>query len=383
MKVKKLLLICFVLLIGFIAFSSCNKVLFKNDNIPASNEIYEKAKILKILDVQGQSKDNYLQEYKVELKMLSGKYKGQTFKTTFTHSGNPSMDIKIIEGDKVIIYLNEEGGELVDIHIADIARFDWLSVLMILFVFLLILIGGWKGVKAIVALGFTILGIFKLLIPAIVNGYSPLPITIFVAALVTVLTMIIIAGFTRKSVSAMIGTIAGVLIAGLLALVFGELCHLNGIASEECRMILLSPSLEVDLEGLLFSGIIIGALGAIMDVTMSIASSIEEIHRANNTLSRKELIRRGMNVGKDIMGTMTNTLILAYTGGSLPLMFLYATYNVSSVKVFNLEIISTEIIRALVGSIGLVLSVPVTAFVSGYLIKHSKNNVSLNKALKN
>jgi uncharacterized membrane protein len=115
-----------------------------------------------------------------------------------------------------------------------------------------------------------------------------------------------------------------------------------------------------------------------MDVSMSIASSIEEIHRANNTLSRRELIKSGMNVGKDIMGTMTNTLILAYTGGSLPLMFLYATYNVSSVKVFNLEVISTEIIRALVGSIGLVLSVPLTAFVSGYLIKSSKTNTSNN-----
>ena len=140
------------------------------------------------------------------------------------------------------------------------------------------------------------------------------------------------------------------------------------MASEECRAIVLSPDLSVDLRGLLFSGILIGALGAIMDVSISIASSIEEIHNANPTLHFSDLFFRGMNVGKDIMGTMSNTLILAYTGGSLPLIFMYMSYKTSIIKIFNLELIATEIIRALVGSIGLILAIPFTALYSSFLI---------------
>ena len=375
---KKLGYIVFIIVIGLSFFTACNNLIVKNSQVTqtARNEIYEKAKVLEVFEKKdSDSQENYLKAKKVKLRMLTGEYKGQEFITEHTFSGTPGVDFEVNKGDKVIIYINKKDGELIDLHIADLERSDGLTILLILFVALLILIGGWKGLKALVALGFTIFSIFKILIPAIVNGYSPLPITIFVAAIVTILTMLIIAGFTKKSLSAMLGAIIGVVIAGLLALLFGNMCHLRGISSEECRMILLAPYLEVDLKGLLFSGIIIGALGAIMDVTMSIASTIDEIYRANPDISWKNLIKGGMNVGKDIMGTMTNTLILAYTGGSLPLLFLYTTYDISAVKIFNLELISTEIIRALVGSIGLVLSVPVTAFIASTLINLNKNKI--------
>jgi uncharacterized membrane protein len=177
-----------------------------------------------------------------------------------------------------------------------------------------------------------------------------------------------IADFSTKSIAATLGTISGVVVAGFLAIGVGYLTHLTGISSEESRAILLSPTLSVDLKGLLFAGILIGAIGAIMDVSMSISSSIHEIYKANPKSNLKSLFSSGMNVGRDIMGTMSNTLILAYTGGALPLLFMYSAYKVSFMKILNLELITTEILRAVVGSIGLIMSVPLTSFIASLLL---------------
>jgi uncharacterized membrane protein len=134
----------------------------------------------------------------------------------------------------------------------------------------------------------------------------------------------------------------------------------------------IPQAVTFDFKGLLFSGIILGSLGAVMDIGMSIASSIEEIHRVNPSLTRKELFSSGMNVGQDVMGTMTNTLILAYTGSSIPLLLLFMAYETSFVKILNLDIIATEVIRSLTGSIGLVVAIPITALASSFFIKKGK-----------
>ncbi len=374
-KIKAILL---VLLIGVFMIQFNVNVLAQEEapgqeNQVDINEHYEKARVIKV-ETLGEiepGEEQFFQEQLITVEMLTGKHKGQVMEAMNNLSGSAGWDIIVEPGDKVILYITEQNGEILEAYISDMARHSYLSYLIIGFTIVLIVIGGVKGLKSLVALSFTVLAIYKILLPALMKGLSPLPITILVLIGVTLLTMFIIGGLTKKSVAATLGTIGGVVIAGLLALIVGNLAHLTGFATEESRMLLYVEDFTVNMQGLLFSGIIIGALGAIMDVAMSIASSVEEVKRANPRLNTFQLVRAGMNVGRDIMGTMSNTLILAYTGGALPLLMLYMAYNTPGIQIFNTELIATEVVRALAGSIGLIFAVPITALIAGMLAKSS------------
>lgn len=343
----------------------------------ATVELYEKAQVIKVENVEPEPiegiEDYTFQEQVITVKILSGNHKGQTLEALNTLSGSIGWDLAVKPGDKVILYMLESNGELTEIYLSDMFRTSYVNYLILLFVLSLVVVGGVKGIRALVALGLTVLGIYKVLLPVLLKGGSPLFTTILILIGVTLLTMVIVAGFTKKALAATLGTMGGVIIAGILALIIGDLAHFTGYASEESRMLLYVEGLNINMQGLLFAGILIGALGATMDVAMSIASAIEEIKKADPTLTTKDLMRAGMNVGRDIMGTMANTLILAYTGGALPLLILFMAYNTSAVHIFNSELIATEIVRAVAGSIGLIFSVPITAFLASLLFAHSNN----------
>ncbi len=306
----------------------------------------------------------------VRVEILSGKFKGQTVQVENHLSHNMAYDIPVKAGDKVVVGIEEYEDGFVEVYISDYARQSYISYLLALFILLIIFIGRQKGIKAVITLAITVFIILKLMLPLMLRGINPIPISVLASILITLITILIISGLNVKSISAIVGTTSGVIIAGIIAYFVGSQVRLTGLSGEEATMLMFIPQgVDFDFRGLLFSGIILGALGAIMDVGMSIASSIEEIHNANKNFTRKELFNSGMNVGKDIMGTMTNTLILAYTGSSIPLLLLFMAYETSLIKVINLDIIATEIVRSLSGSIGLVLTIPLTALVSTLLIK--------------
>lgn len=323
-----------------------------------------------VLEAENPSKES---QY-VQLKITSGKFKGQIVET-FNHlSGNYVYDLPVKKGDKVVVVIEEQEDGSIEVYISDYMRQNYAISMAALFVLLILTIGKKSGFKAVVTLTITLLVILKILLPLLLKGYHPVPITIAASVFITVITLFIVAGINGKSISAILGTTGGVLTAGLLAYLIGSKVRLTGMSSEEAVMLLYIPqAISFDFKGLLFSGIILGALGAVMDIGMSIASSIEEIHRVNPNLTRKQLFTSGMNVGQDVMGTMTNTLILAYTGSSIPLLLLFMAYETSFVKILNLDIIATEVIRSLAGSIGLVVAIPLTAMVSSLLIKKEKN----------
>jgi uncharacterized membrane protein len=206
------------------------------------------------------------------------------------------------------------------------------------------------------------------MLPAFFRGYDPILTTILVSTIVSIISFSIISGRNLKTLAAIIGTTGGVLVAGILAYITGSAAQLTGFSDEEMQSLLFIPQqINYDYQGILFSGMIIGALGAVMDVGMSIASAIEEIKLANPSVGTWSLIRAGMNVGRDIMGTMADTLILAYTGGAIPLMLVFMAYNTSLIKIINLDLIATEVVRALSGSIGLIIAVPITSTAAGIL----------------
>jgi len=207
------------------------------------------------------------------------------------------------------------------------------------------------------------------MLPLILNGFDPIGVSSLSAALITVLTFGIVSGLNIKSFSAAFGTLCGVLSASVIAYVTGSLANLTGLSSDEATMLVYIPqNIHFDFMGLLFAGIIIGTLGAVMDVAMSISSAMYEMKFLNPDITPGKLVKSGFNIGRDIMGTMTNTLILAYTGSSIFLMLVFLAYKTPLIRIINMDVIATEIIRATAGSIGIILSIPATVFLSAFLL---------------
>ncbi|MBD3156674.1 YibE/F family protein [Candidatus Peregrinibacteria bacterium] len=302
----------------------------------------------------------------VTFEVLEGEYKGTIFESTNEITGQ-IYDIYLEKGDTVMLFLNVDG-EQIEGYATDFIRNNTMIVFVALFFLGLILLGKMKGLKALISLIVTIGAIFFILIPLTIQGYDALLIATCVSIAISLITITLIAGINKKALSAIIGTVFGVLCAALIAYFVGNISLLTGLSGEDARILYINRP-ELNFSHIFFASIMIGALGAVMDVGMSIASSVNEIYLANKSISGKKLFEAGMQVGKDIMGTMSNTLILAYVGSSFPLLLLFAMDNFDFMHVINFDFIAAEIVRSISGSFGLLLAIPVTALASSLLIR--------------
>ena len=300
----------------------------------------------------------------VSLKLTSGKWKGKTVEATSSSSYLYGAHCK--KGSKVIAIVSESQGEMTA-SVYSQNREMQLYLIIAIFVFTIILIGGKKGLASVIGLGFTILCILFLFLPMIYKGISPIWSAVLVVILTTVATMYLVGGISRKTMTAILGTVSGVLISALFAMLFCKMTNISGYNVSDIEdLIYIRDQTGIKVGELLFSGILISALGAVMDVAMSISSTIEEIHCQNSELTIKELFQSGMNVGKDMMGTMSNTLILAFAGGSInTLVFIFA-YNYEYLQVVNMYAIGIEIIQGIASSMGVILTVPITSFLAAW-----------------
>jgi uncharacterized membrane protein len=309
----------------------------------------------------------------VTVKVTSGEFKGTERIIDNMLTGNPAYDIVLKKGNKVILHV-EPVSEFVntpddvDYFIADIKRDNAILLFGGIFAALLLLIGRKKGLTSIISIIATVGLIFFVLLPMILNGFCPIASSVLTGILSTIITIYFVGGFNSKSSSAIIGTSVSLMFAGALSLLAIYLAHLTGFAGEE-NMFLYSARPDLNFTGILSASIIIAALGALMDTSVSIASTINEIHETDETLGVKDLFKSGMNVGRDIIGTMSNTLILVYLGSSLPLVLLSS--NIDLNKFFNLNQVATEILSATIGSIAILACVPITAIVASILIKRA------------
>lgn len=304
----------------------------------------------------------------VEVKILSGPFKQQTREIYHVTSGNPGYDIYVQPGDKVLLEAEVVDEQLGNVYIADHIRDTYVYGLCALFVVAVLLVGGKSGLKSLLSLVVIAILLLQVFLPLLLRGYQPLPLAMLVAALAILVTMFMVGGVSYKTLAAVIGTVGGVMLAGLLAYVFGQLAKLSGLSHTEAQMLFYIPQeVSFNYKGLLFAGMMIGALGAIMDVGMSIASAMFEVKNVRPEIGFWPLMRSGMNVGRDIMGTMTNTLILAYVGGGISVLLLFQAYGVPWERIMNLDAIATEVVRALAGSIGLVVTIPITALAAAWL----------------
>ncbi len=331
-------------------------------------------------DVQGlQQGDNSVKQV-VLIKVLSGEFKGTERLVDNMLTGNPAYDINLKRGDKVILHAEAKTEDItsaddVDFFIADIKRDNALLGVSAIFIALLLLIGRKKGIYSLISIIATVALIFFMLMPMILNGFCPIASAVLVGILSTIITIYLVGGLNSKSSSAIIGTSLSLVFAGALSLLTIYLAHLTGFAGEE-SMFLYSAHPDLNFPGLLSASMIIAALGALMDTGVSIASAINEIYETDRTLSVKQLFTSGMNIGKDVIGTMSNTLILVYLGSALPLVLL--SNNIDLQKFFNLNQVATEISSAVIGSIAILLCVPLTAIICAYLIKKQKTKVEFN-----
>lgn len=311
-----------------------------------------------------------LRSFKAELELISGQFRGQIVEIDHVLTGTPAYDIVIEVGDRVLVGVETLEGELLEVVIADHERDRSLYALTLLFAALLIGLGGKKGFKSLLSLiviGILILYVF---VPFLLRGVSPVLLSVAVSAMATIFTMFLVGGVNRKSIAAIVGTLGGVSVAGVLAIVVGGATHASGLSGQEAQMLMFIPQgITFDFRALLMASIIIGALGAVMDTGMTISSAMAEIRRTAPTLSRRALFWSGMNVGRDVMGTMANTLILAYTGGSLALLLLVTAYEVEFIRLINMDPIASEVLRALAGSVGLVAAIPITALAAAWLMR--------------
>lgn len=318
---------------------------------------------------------NYYRYQEFRIKIKGGSHKGEKYVMRNTIETIDVYNIIVSKGDTIFVSTSEDdNGKIINLHIYDIAREKYIYIFVILFLILLLIIGGHKGAKSIITLLFTGFMIIKVLLPLILSGYSPILVTVFVCAIIVTVTLLIISGLNKKTLTSILGTIGGVLAAGVLALWIGNAARITGLANENAQMLAYLPKgMNMDFKGILFAGIIIGALGAVMDVSISIASAMYEIEEVKPDISKKDLLKSGMNIGRDIMGSMSNTLILAYTGGALELMLLFMAAGTKFREIINLDMVAAEIIRAIAGSIGLACTIPLTAIIAVSLRAKSKN----------
>ncbi len=339
----------------------------KNELVSVEGRSFEKAVVTRIIYDNLQEGGIRSGEQTIMVRMRSGKFKGEELKAS-SSEGN-LFGAVCRPGMKVIVIVSaSENGQLVSVYAKD--RSSAIYSYIALFFGLLILIGGKKGLKSILGLIYTIFCIVFLYLPLIYKGVSPFFAAILIAAVTTVMTMYLIGGAGKKTSAAILSTVAGVLASGLSAWLFGKASDIDGYNVSNIETLLyLGQNTDIRIGELLFSAILIASLGAVMDVAMSIASTTEELRRKNPLLNGSELFLSALKVGRDMMGTMSNTLILAFVGGSLSVLVIDYAYDLPYLQLLNSYEIGIEVMQGISGSIGVILTVPFAAAISAAFLK--------------
>ena len=340
-----------------------------------------KAKVLKVDEPHEETIMEYTNKYQnVTVEILEGEFAGNTYDGKYCLSYDLDNKIEgypLSKGNTVFVQISKDllTGEQT-IVVQDMVRQNYLLAMLIVFFIIVLVIGRKQGLKAIVALVVTIVAIFTIMLNAIYKGYNAIWVSVGTSVIIIAVTFIIIGGINKKSITAALGTTGGVLCAGIMASIFGVLAKLSGAQETALYLSMNTQNLTFNFRDLLFAGIVVTALGACMDVGMSIASALDELKQKNKDLGKKELLKSGMNIGRDVIGTMTNTLILAYVGGEISLILLFMTGDMSFTEIINKEMIITDAISAIAASMGVIFTIPITSLIYAVFNKNSDDHTA-------
>ncbi len=369
--VRVLLIAWAVLFLGLTATQGKERTMYTDPRT------YARAEIEKIERLNIGTQTLAQSEIRVHLRVLDGPNQGKRYISVYRGDDDMPKEMFYHQGDTVFIGISEtEGADAVEyVSIYDVDNTRGIIILGILLVAAIVIVGRVRGALAMLSLVATIVLLFKVLIPKTLSGSSPLPIAVAISLLAIVITIPIILGFRRKTAAAILGASAGVLFATLLSLFSGWLMHLSGIVTNEMMTVFYASAVEINLHGLALAGMVIAALGAIMDVCISIASATEEIFRVHPEISVREAFRSVMTVSSDMLGATVNTLLFAYVGSALPLVLLIAMKLEPGMPfwlVFNYNPVLSELVKSAVGCMGMFLGMPATAFICIELHKRGR-----------
>ena len=351
--------------IGLLYAANMNRPTYQSSD--TSGTEYEVGKVTGILADNTTIDENnggiWRGSMELQVEILTGRYKGET--TYVTNYFSSLYNVRVSQGDKVSIRI-DTGDSGYQVSIYNYYRVPQMLGCVAAFVLLLIVIGGKKGAKSAAALIFTMVCIIGILLPLSLKGYSPLWITIFIILICNLLTFFLIDGIQTKTIIASAGSVCGVLAGAAFALAAQWMMSVTTLQTEEAEtLLLITTTTKLELKDLFLCGILIACMGAVMDVSMSIASAVAEIHSVNPQLGTWELFRSGMNIGRDAMGTMSNTLILAFAGNSFNMLLMIYSYGIGFQQLMNTDFIAVEVIRSIAGSIGIICTVPIVGFMAG------------------
>ncbi|THB63500.1 MAG: YibE/F family protein, partial [Desulfovibrio sp.] len=307
-------------------------------------------------------------DQKVTVEILDGPFEGEIMSGDNMLLGMMHLDKVFAPGDTALIVISmTPDGEVSFINPQDHYRLGWETFLLVLFALLLIAFGGWTGLKALLSFLFAALCIWKILVPYMLKGVDPLSLALGVTTLLCGAIIFLVAGPTRKGVVAFLGAFLGVLTSAVLAMIFTVELKLHGAVLPMSETLLYSGYAHLDLARIFMAAVFLAASGAVMDLGTDVAAAMEEVVEKKPDISRMEAIRSGFRVGRAVVGTMTTTLLLAYSGGYVTLLMAFMAQGIPMGTLFNFTFVSAEVVKTLVGSFGLVMVAPFTAVVGAFM----------------
>ena len=307
------------------------------------------------------------------LELLGGRFEGRTVEAQNLLNGSLEQDKIFSPGDRALVVISYQGDEILLVTMTDHYRLDKEAWLALAFALLLILFAGRTGVRAILSFVLTVLTLWKVLVPLYLKGLSPIWVGLAVTLFLTVLIIALVYGFDRRCASAVSGATLGVLVTAALGCLCTDLFQIHGAVMPNSESLLYSGYQDLNLTRIFMASIFIGSSGAVMDLSVDITSAVKEVVDKKPDMGWREAARSGMNVGRAAMGTMTTTLLLAYSGGYVALLMVFMAQGTPVWNILNYKYVASEIIDTIVGSFGLVTVAPFTAVTSGYLLTRGKS----------
>lgn len=362
-----------VLIVGLVMFdwSSINQY----SAYDTSGFEYVRAKVLSVEDeelaIDEIDSTRYLGSQDITVLIQSGSFRGKTVE--ITNRLSRTWNVKVHEGQSIIVCVDAPEGVNPYFSVYAYNRAPGILIMIGLFIGAMVMVGGKKGLKAVAGLAVSIVCILFILVPAIFHGLSVVLVTFFVVILITFASLLILNGFERKTMLFIAGTLAGCALAAVFCITSQSLLKVSGYHFDDVEaLVLIHQGTGLQVRHLLFAGVLISGLGAVMDVAVSIVSALYEVHRANPQLPRTALFRSGMNIGQDMIGTMSNTLILAFTGSSLTTMLILIAYGYHAEQLIHSNYLALELVQGIASTLAVILTVPAASAIAAAGIEYAE-----------
>ena len=311
-------------------------------------------------------------EQRCKLEIISGKFKGEQTEGVNMLNGSLEQDKMFYPGDTAQVVVSYDGDEILMVTMIDHNRIPMELVMGAIFIIFLILFAGRTGIRAVLSFLLTILALWKILVPSYLKGYNPIWMGLICTLILSLLIIALVYGFDRRCASAVSGTFLGVLVTCVMGAVFTDLFKIHGAVMSSSESLLYAGYQDLNLTRIFMASIFIGASGAIMDLSVDITSAVYEVVEKRPDIGWKEAVKSGMNVGRAAMGTMTTTLLLAYSGGYIALLMVFMAQGTPLINILNYKHVAAEMIHTVIGSFGLVTVAPFTALCAGVFLTHKK-----------